>query len=95
MPLDKNSIKPFLQIYLFENRCQYYKSDSGVSPCKYAYFNLIRFILIENGKMMETERLFECNGLRFGYYSVKPKRTVNDLWINEIQTAWDTLIQKV
>jgi hypothetical protein len=42
---------------------------------------------------MEIERLFGCNGVRFGYYSVKPKHTVNDLWRNDIHIAWDNLIQ--
>jgi len=42
---------------------------------------------------MEKERLFEGDGLRFGYYSEKPKYTGNHEWRNEIQTAGDTLIQ--
>jgi hypothetical protein len=42
---------------------------------------------------METERLFECNGVRFGYYTEKPKDTGNDLWRSDIHTAWDNLIQ--
>ncbi len=42
---------------------------------------------------METERLFECNGLRFGYYDEKPKPTGNNEWRNDIHTAWDNLIQ--
>jgi hypothetical protein len=79
MQLDKNSIKPFLQIYLFENRCQYYKSDSGVSPCNYAYSSLIWIIWFETGKRPETEGLSEWNGLTFRFYTEKSKQTVNDL----------------
>jgi hypothetical protein len=36
---------------------------------------------------METERLFECDGLRFGFYSVKPKYTGYKEWRNNIHTA--------
>jgi hypothetical protein len=43
---------------------------------------------------METERLLECKGLRFGIYSEKPKHTVNDFWRNDIHTAGDNLIQR-
>ena len=44
MQLDKNSIKPFLQIYLFEKRCQYYKSDSGYPPVITLISLLFKFI---------------------------------------------------
>ena len=44
---------------------------------------------------METERLFAGDGLRFGYYFEKPKYTGFKEWRNEIQTAWDNLIQGV
>lgn len=42
---------------------------------------------------MKTERLFECNGLRFGFHSEKGKHTVNHEGRNEIQTAWNNLMQ--
>jgi hypothetical protein len=42
---------------------------------------------------METERLLECDEVRFGFYTEKPKHTVNDLWRNDIHIAWDNLIQ--
>jgi hypothetical protein len=42
---------------------------------------------------METERLFECNGVSFGFYSLKSKYTGKHEWRNEIHKAGDTLIQ--
>ena len=44
---------------------------------------------------METERLLEWDGLRFGFYSEKGKHTGNHEWRNDIHIAWDILIQGV
>ena len=84
-----------LTIWIKECQGFYESVQFDVSSCNHSNSPLIRVCPLETSKRMETEGLFECDGLRFGYYSAKPKYICNQKWRNEIQAAWDNLVQEV